>query len=129
MTSIPLGWRKLTAVKDTTGLNPSNFTNAFTPLVLNFTVAVCEVYHAVVSASVPTTQLIPAPCIIYLNSNPYSFTFPVGGSEWDPSEAMLLRPGDEIDFCWNLASTNTPAPVVTLYLRYDPAVPGNQHGG
>lgn len=130
MSYIPLGWRKLIAAADTTGLNAStNYTNAFNPQTLNINVAVCEVYHAVVSAGTPTSQLIPAPCIVYLNSMPYSFTFPISGSEWDPAEPMLIRPGDEVDFCWQLATSQTPAPVVTLYLRYDPALPGNQHGG
>ena len=125
MSYIPLGRRMLTASADQTGLNAGNFTNQFASTVLNVTVGIFEVYHAVVAAPTPSQSLIPAPCIIYLNQQPYSFTFPVGGSEWDPSEPMLCRNGDEIDFCWNLASTNTPAPVVTLYLRYDPALPGN----
>ena len=125
MSYFPLGWRKLTAAADQTGLNPGNFTNAFTPQALNATVGIFEVYHAVVAAPTPSQQLIPAPCIIYVNQQPYSFTFPVGGSEWDPSEPMLCRNGDEIDFCWQLSTTSTPAPVVTLYLRYDPALPGN----
>ena len=42
------------------------------------------------------------------------------GGEWDPAQAKLLQPGQELFFYWNIAtSVPGPAPRITLWLRYD----------
>jgi hypothetical protein len=61
---------------------------------------------------------------IYVNTQLYSFTYPNGGSEWDPAQPLLLRPGDEIDFQWNIAIGGT-APVVTAWFRFDTGIAVN----
>jgi hypothetical protein len=125
---VPVGYRTLAASADTTGLNAGNLTNAFTPQQLNVTVGIFEVYHIVIQSGTPGATFTPAPCTVYLDGHPYTFTFPAGGTEWDPAQPMEVRNGQEVDFCWGLASTATPVPVVTLYMRYDPALIGNVNG-
>jgi hypothetical protein len=113
---IPLGSRAVTAALDTTGLNTGNYSNSFTPAVMNTNVSYYEVYHMVVT-NVPGG----AQATIYINNKVYGFCFPNAGSEWNPAQPIELNPADEIDFCWNLAASGT-APLVTAYLRYDPSI-------
>jgi hypothetical protein len=113
---IGLGSRTVTAALDTTGLNAGNYTNAFTPAVINTNVPYTEVYH-MVATSVPGG----AQATIYINNKFYGFCYPNVGSEWNPAQPILLNPADEIDFCWSIAASGT-APMVTAYLRYDPSI-------
>ena len=121
MPYIDLGPRKVIASADQTGLNPGNLTCAFPNNILNVTEPFFEMYHIVVN-SVPAG----ANATIFRNSQQWGFTYPVSGSEWDPTQPMLLRPGDEVDFCW---SVSTGAPVVTIWLRFDPATKVLYGGG
>lgn len=122
MTYIGLGPRLATAAKDSTGLNTGNWTNAFTAQVLGFFINQFECYHMVVT-NVPAG----AAGTVYLGSRQWGFTFPNSGSEWDPSQPMLINPGTELDIFWNVAATGKPVPLVTAWFRYDPSVPGNQN--
>lgn len=117
---LPLPTVTTTAAADQTGQNTGNLTNHFTTAVLTARVATFEVYHAVVT-SVPDG----ASGQVNIGTRAYSFTFPFGGAEWDPAQPMLLQAGQEVYFLWSVSAATTPAPVVTLYLRYDPALPGN----
>lgn len=125
MSYIPLGFRTLPASADTTGLNPGNLTNSFSPQVLATTQQIIEVFHVVIATATPGQTFAPSPCTVYLNQHPYTFTYPAGGTEWDPQQPLEVRFGSQVDFCWGLASSATPVPVVTVWLRYDPLLPGN----
>jgi hypothetical protein len=106
---------------DQTGRNTGNLTNQLTASFINIYVAVFECYHM-------TVQNVPlgAAAVIMRNSRFYSYVQPFGGSEWDPSQPMGLRAGDEIAFLWNVASSATPQPVVTAYFRYDESLAVNK---
>jgi len=121
MTYVPLGSRYALGAADTTGLNPGNITIAFTTNIVDISIANFELYHAVITNVVPGIT-----ATIYLGTRVYSFTGPQGGSEWDPSQPMLLIPGQEFYFCTTQAAGLTPVPTVTAYFRYDPSLPGNQ---
>lgn len=121
MSYLPLGSVTIATAADLTGMNNGNLTTAFTVSVLNVKVAWYEVYHAVVTNVPPGGN-----AVVNVGAKQYSFTQPFGGSEWDPSEPMLLQAGQEVYFFWNLANTVTQLPVVTLWTRYDPSLPGNQ---
>jgi hypothetical protein len=114
-TYIGLGNRSVTAAEDPTGLNPGNWTNAFTADVLGITVPQFEIYRGVVTSS-PALGV----AAIQVGVRQVSFTAPGfgGGSEWDPSQPPILLPGQDLYFFWTAAASGTP-PVVTLWLRYD----------
>lgn len=118
----------LAASADKTGNNTGNLTNAFTVNILGTMPPVYEWYRAVVGTQNPTqvASLPSAPCSIYVQRNLVSFTYPAGGSEWDPSQPIPLRNGYEIYFYWQILSSVTPVPYVTLFLRYDADLPANQ---
>jgi len=112
---------------DQTSVNAGNLTAAFTTGVLGTMPPVYEWYRATVATAIPGQLFTPAPASIYLNiRKPVSFTYPVGGTEWDPSQPVLMRSGDELFFFWQLASASTPVPVVTCFFRYDADLPANQ---
>lgn len=115
------------SVADTTGVNTGNLTAAFTSNVLGTMPAVFEWFRANIDTLTPGVQFTPASCSIRLNiRKPVSSTFPVGVTEWDPSQPIPMRQGDELFFFWQLASSSTPAPLVTCYFRYDDAIPANK---
>ena len=112
---------------DTTGVNGGQLTAAFTTNILGTMPAVFEWYRAIIATSTPGGLFTPAPASIYLNlRKPVTFTYPVGGTEWDPSQPILMRQGDELFFFWQLASGSTPVPVVTCFFRYDTTIPANR---
>lgn len=115
------------AAADTTGVNSGNLTNAFTVGVLGTMPPIWEWYRATIVTQTPGQIFTPAPCSIYVDkSRAVSFTYPVGGTEWDPSQPIQLRQGNELYFFWQLASTVTPVPVVSLFARYDADLPANR---
>ena len=110
---ITLGSRSLISAADTTGRNPGAYTGYFTSQILSLNVPQYELYHAVVT-SVPSG----ATASVFLNTDEWSFTAPgFGGSEWDPEQPLLMRPGDELFFFWS-TGTGTP-PAITCWFRYD----------
>lgn len=112
---------------DTTGVNKGQLTAGFTTGVLGTMPPVYEWYRATIATATPGQLFTPAPCSIYLNlRKPVSFTYPAGGTEWDPSQPILMRSGDELFFFWQLASSVTPVPLVTCFFRYDLDNPANR---
>ncbi len=110
------------AALDQTGHNRGNLSNVLDSAFIGIDVPVFECYHMVVTSVPPG-----ASAMIFRNGAQYSFTFPVGGSEWDPSQPMLLRDGDEIDFLWNVtpAAAAGVLPAVTAFFRFDTMLPVN----
>lgn len=124
MSYIGLGPRTATAAKDQTGRNTGNLTSAFTAQLLSFHVNQYECYHMVVN-NVPAG----ASGQVYINASQWGFTFPNSGTEWDPSQPMILNSGMELDILWNVSATNPVSlPIVTAWFRYDPSILGNAIG-
>lgn len=124
MAYVGLGSRLVTAALDQTGLNPGNYTTAFTPAVLNIHVPYYELYKMIV-------QTVPlgfsATCVI--DTKQFSFTLPLSGSEWDPSQPMLMIPSNELDLLWNIPVPNALIPVCTAWFRFDASISANQRYG
>jgi len=110
-----LGNRRVTSVLDTTGNNSGNWTTILDAATLAITKAQFELYKAVVSN---VTAGGAATC--YLDDAQWSYVAPAaGGSEWDPSQPLLINPGQALYFYWNLPADSTPAPQLTAFFRYD----------
>jgi hypothetical protein len=119
----PIGSRFKTAAADTTGQNRGNYTASFgqADWVVNWPAFECA---RIVVTNVPVlTQFTLA-----LNGKTWDTAN--GGfnslTTWDAINPMLLGPGDQLDFLFSLATSTTPAPVVTLWLRVDVALPANK---
>lgn len=118
----------LPASADKTGRNTGNLTNAFTGNVLGTMPPIWEWFHATINAQDPTQTFAGGACSIYQDLiKPITFTFPgPGGTEYDPAQPIQFRQGNELFFFWQLVSSTTPVPFVTLFLRYDADLPANQ---
>jgi hypothetical protein len=121
---VGLGSRRVISAADLTGLNPGNFTAAFTPAVININVPYFEVYKMIVE-NVPIG--FSATCVI--DAKKFSFTLPNQGSEWDPAQPMQLIPANELDLLWNIPVANTTVPIVTAWFRFDQSITANQRYG
>lgn len=124
MAYIGLGSRRVVAAPDLTGLNPGNYTAAFTPAVLLINVPYFELFKMNV-IQVPLG--FSATCVI--DNKQFSFTLPQGGSEWDPAQPMLMVPSNELDLLWNIPVPNVTIPVVTAWFRFDASISANQRYG
>lgn len=117
MPYIPLGKKFKDAVSDTTGLNSGNFTNIFDLADIAVRVPVFEVYHVAVTNGFTGVNTLTW----YQNTAPWSSLPLFGNAEWDPQQALLMTPQDELYFCWNKAFSGSVTPCrVTIWLRYDP---------
>lgn len=119
MSYVTLGSRgPLTGVKDTTGLNPGNWTAAFTPDIIDSNVSQFEVYKIVVLCHKPT--------LVTFNVFVDIFQWDTGvygnQNSWDPTQPLILRPGQTLAFTYSNPATDGFPPIVTLWLRYDPAI-------
>lgn len=113
---------------DVTGQNTGNLTAAFTVNVLGTMPPVFEWFRAVIDTVTPGQTFPPAPCSIRIDQlRPVSSTYPAGTTEWDPSQPIPMRAGNELYFFWQLASTVTPVPLVTCWFRYDADLPANRN--
>jgi hypothetical protein len=115
-----LGSRQVVATLDQTGLNPGNWTVQLTDQILNSNVDPYEIYHFFVST---VTQLSwsSTPAVgqfqVWINNVPWDNEPYSANNSWDPSQPMLLHPGDEVDFFFSFG-TGSP-PIVTAWLRYN----------
>lgn len=114
------------AAADQTGQNTGNLTNAFGVGVLGNMPSVYEWHRATIATQTPGMTFQPAPCSIYAGGKLVSATYPVGLTEWDPVNPVLMHNGYELDFFWQIAAGVTPVPYVTVWLRYDVTLAANQ---
>jgi hypothetical protein len=117
MAYIGLGSRSVTAAAgmDDLGKNPGNWTAAFTPASMGVSINNFEIYHAVI-----TTGPAGSTFTVSVDLHPWSAASRGDINEWDPSQPLLLDASQTVYFYWNAATTTTPAPQVTIWLRYDP---------
>lgn len=119
MTLTPLGARPVTATADSTGLNPGNWTAVLPADIINISVPVFEMYHMFISA--PTLGVgQQSNARVRWNQYFWDATLVAQLNSWDPSQPMLLQPGDEISVLFNVPTTSNPAPMITCYFRYQP---------
>lgn len=104
-----LGPRALTGAADQGNLIAAgNYTVQFASKDLNFTVVLAQVFHIAMNG--PGGYVL-----IYINEDFWDCVSYGGINSWDPSEPMLLRPGDTLTFYWSVSTGS--APMVTIWLR------------
>jgi hypothetical protein len=115
-----LGSRQVTATLDQTGLNTGNWTVQLTDQILNSNVDPYEIYHFFVS-TVTQLQWSATPAVgqfqVWVNNVPWDNQPYSANNSWDPSQPLLLHPGDEVDFFFSFGTGNPP--IVTAWLRYN----------
>lgn len=113
-----LGPRPVVATADTTGSNDGNYTAVFDGALISSTVPVFEMYHLYLTAPV----LVGAPTIatVKLNTSFWDVTLLGQANSWDPSQPMLMQPGDTLYIMFNVPFPNAAAPFVTAWFRYTP---------
>ena len=111
-----LGYRPVLAVADTTGQNVGNWTASLDAQTLGAKTDTIEMYHLYLKA--PTLATIQTTATVALNLGTWDATLIGQLNSWDPSQPMLLTPGDTIYVFFNVPTSTTPAPTVTFWFRY-----------
>ena len=111
---------RIVAVADTTGNNAGKLTTIFDPTSAGLRLSEFIIYHMVL-----TSLTLNCSARITLNANDYGFFGPATGTGREWFGALYMRSSDVLTFYWTLATGTTPAPVLTPYIVYDPAIPGN----
>lgn len=117
MSYLGLGSRVMQGALDTSGQNAGNWTIAFGPSTLNINVPSFECYHLVsIGAALNATFNV------YVNNNLWDVSVYARQSSWDPSQPMVLQPGDTLSFYFSTVATDGFMPTITAWFRYDPAL-------
>lgn len=124
MPYVPLGPRPANGIKDTTGNNAGNWTVPLTSSVIQSSVPYFELHHLFIKS--PTLSDAQTSAQVMINNNFWDATLVAQLNSWDPSQPMLLTPGDDVYVLFNVPISMTPAPFVCAWFRYDPSIPANQ---
>lgn len=110
---VGLGARTQTGVADQTGNNPGNWTVTFDPVTIDVSIPIFEVYKIVIHGAPYSTFNV------FLGVNQWDTAIRGDLSSWDPSEPLIMNPGQYLYFYWSdPVSDNTP-PQVVIWMRYD----------
>lgn len=117
MTYVGLGARSATGITDQTGQNPGNWTVTFDPQTINVNVPHFELYKLVVKGAANTATFD-----VFVNTNQWDTAVYAVHNSWDPTQPLLLTPGDIIYFFYSTNSGDGNTPKITAWFRYDPAL-------
>lgn len=115
MAYMPLGSRPVKAIKDTTGLNTGNYTCIFDDSVINASTPRFEMYHMYVEAPSLVGQSTTAKVV--MNTGSWDATLLGQLNSWDPSQPLLMTPGDTLYVLFNVPVPNATVPTVTAWFR------------
>ena len=116
MPYVPLGARPVTAAADTTGMNAGNYTAMFDHNVISANVPYFEMYHIYLTS--PSLVGSSTIATVLLNTYFWDVTLIGQANSWDPSQPMLMTPGDILYVFFNVPVSNPVKPVVTAWFRY-----------
>lgn len=115
MSYVTLGARgPVTGKPDTTGHNTGKWTVSFPPEVLNVNTSEFEVYKMIVHGAANSTF------DVYVDIQQWDTAVFGDQNSWDPSQPLIMRPGQTLYFFYSDATTDNTPPVATVWLRYDP---------
>jgi hypothetical protein len=105
----------VTGALDTTGLNPGNWTLAFTPSILNFTLTEILVYKIKVTGA-PASSFS-----VYVDSDEWDANVYGTQNSWedDGGDILVIRNGQTLNLLFNDPVTDLTPPVGTCFIRYD----------
>jgi hypothetical protein len=122
---VTLGSRgPVTGLADNTGLNTGNWTAGFTPAIINVNLSQFEVYKIVVLCKKPTLVTFN----VYVDTFQWDTGVYGNQNSWDPSQPLIMRPGQSLNFNYSNPDTDGFPPVVWIWLRYDPAIATQTQG-
>jgi hypothetical protein len=114
VTLITLGSRgPVTGAKDFTGMNPGNWTIAFTPNILSVNVPQFQIYKMIVKGAVNTTFQV------WVDDRQWDVGIYGALNSWDPTQPLVMRPGETLFFMYSDPTTDNTPPVATVWVRYD----------
>lgn len=96
---------------DTTGRNSGNYTVTFDNTVLAISLPEFECYHIAIDGPIGSSFQI------YIGNKFYDNVEVGWRNSWDPSQTMKLQAGQNIYFFWNVGTSQTPVPTVTMYFQ------------
>jgi hypothetical protein len=105
----------ITGAADTTGLNVGNWTVAFTPAVLNFTLPEVLIYKIQMSGAPGSTFSI------YVDSDLWEQNVFGTQNSWvdEGGDALVVRTGQTLYLLYSDPVTDNLPPMATCFLRYD----------
>jgi len=114
----------ITGALDTTGFNPGNWTIAFTPVILNFTVPEIFVYKFNVSGA------LGASFDVRVETQMHDQNIFGNQNSWydNGDDSLVLRPTETLYLMYSDPVTDKTPPVAWAYLRYDLAKWGPNYG-
>jgi hypothetical protein len=114
-----------TAAADQTGKNPGNYSAVYQQSDFRTNVPYFEIPRMVITGGVILTTFT-----IYLATQLWdTAVIGYGGiTVWSARNPMILAPGQEVWILFNLTVSGNTAPSVTLWPRYDLAIPANRAG-
>jgi len=114
---LTLGSRTAKGAADTTGTNKGNWTVSFTPAMLAVTETEFEVYKIVITGGSAAASFT-----VYVDTQQWDTAIYPAGNSWDPQQPLIVRYGQTVYFYLSSAATDGNQPVVTMWLRYEPAL-------
>lgn len=117
MRYMTLGSRPVKAVNDTTGMNSGNYTCVFDDSVINASTPVFEMYHMYLEA--PSLVGMSTTAKVVLNTGSWDATLLGQLNSWDPSQPMLMTPGDTLYILFNVPVPNAKVPIATAWFRVE----------
>lgn len=117
MPYVTLGARgPVTGKLDTSGHNPGNWTVAFPADILSVNTSQYEVYKMIVQGAPSSTFNV------FVDTWQWDTAVYGTQNSWDPSQPLIMRPGQTLYFCYSDPVSDKTPPVATIWLRYDPGV-------
>lgn len=104
----------LTGLPDKSGLNPGNWTIAFTPDLLVTQVPELLIYKIQIAGALGSSFNV------YVENVQHDVNvFGTQNTWFDDSDQLLVRPGETLYFTYNNPVADNHPPMATIFLRYD----------
>ena len=123
------GWRTQMGISDASpnaGINPylpkTGWDVLFQPDDFKMSEPEFEIYHIALDGPVGSSVSV------LVDNHQWDFVNQGWSNGWDPSQPLLIKSGQSLQFCWNVAFTSPPynktnniQPTVTVWVRKPPA--------